>query len=436
MIADIYNKALTNTIYKAIESPHESLMSKSKPSDTSFPIGEKELTWMMALTMALNAMALDTMLPAFPNMQADFRLLGNDVQYIVGVYLVGMGVGSLFYGPLSDRYGRKYIMLWAIISFAIFSIACAFTPSYIILLLLRFAQGLCGAAMGVLVMSIIRDKFEGDAMAKRMSMIFLTFMIVPIIAPSIGQIILWFAPWQFIFLGLSGLALLMALWVSMRLPETLSPDNIIPIEAKLITNIWKKVVFHRSAFAYICASGMTQAGLYGYLSSAQQIFDIVFDADDFFVIGFAIIAIGIAITNYTNSQIVMRFGARRVSHSALFLFIFCGILQVVTAYFMPQSLVLFLIIITLNMAMIGFTSSNFSSIAMQPFGAMAGAASSFQTFLRTALGGIFGAIIGQQFNGTMLPISLGFAVTGMIALCFILWAENGKLFTRPNAPRV
>ncbi len=404
----------------------------SDESSNDLPISPIELTWMMALTMALNAMALDSMLPAFPALQSAFGLDGNEVQYIIGIYLVGMGAGAIIYGPLSDRYGRKPIMLSTISLFSFFSLASCFAPNFTLFLLLRLAQGLCGAAMGVLVISIIRDKFEGDAMAKRMSLIFLTFMIVPIIAPSIGQAILWGASWHYIFFGLAGIAIIMAFWISRRLPETLDPKNIIPIKPKLIAKTWKYVASNGHATAYIGASGMTQAGLYGYLSSAQQIFDITFGAADFFIYGFAIIAIGIAVTNFTNSKIVMRFGTRRVSHSALFMFILCGFLQIAAAYFYPQSLTLFIIVITVNMAMIGFTSSNFSAIAMQPFGAMAGTASSFQTFLRTLIGALLGALIGQQFDGTMLPVSIGFASTGVIALMLILYAEKGKLFTRPN----
>lgn len=414
------------------QSSQNSDLPPNGPKANALPIGPFELTWMMALTMALNAMALDSMLPAFPQIQSSFGLNGNEVQYMIGVYLIGMGAGAIIYGPLSDRYGRKPIMLSTMILFAIFSLACGFTNNFIIMLWLRLAQGLCGAAMGVLVMSIIRDKFEGDAMAKRMSLIFLTFMIVPIIAPTIGQAILWVADWHYIFILLSAIAIIMSIWVSRRLPETLAPEHKIPIKPAVIAKTWKFVIANRHATAYVAASGMTQAGLYGYLSSAQQIFDIVFDAADFFVIGFAIIAIGIAICNFTNSRIVMRFGARRVSHSALFAFIFFGLLQIAAAYYFPLSLPLFLGLITVNMAMIGFTSSNFSAIAMQPFGAMAGTASSFQTCLRTVIGAALGALIGQQFNGSMLPVAIGFAASGIIGLILILYAEKGKLFTRPN----
>jgi DHA1 family bicyclomycin/chloramphenicol resistance-like MFS transporter len=161
-------------------------------------------------------------------------------------------------------------------------------------------------------------------------------------------------------------------------------------------------------------------------------FDKVFNAADFFTIGFAIIAIGIAVSNFTNARIVERFGARRVSHTALFTFITLGALQLLAAQFAPKSMPLFLLLLTGNMAMVGFIGSNFSSIAMTPFGHVAGAASSFQTFVRTALAASLGAIIGQQFDDSVFPVALGFLCCGLAALILVLWCEKGKLFTRPG----
>ena len=161
-------------------------------------------------------------------------------------------------------------------------------------------------------------------------------------------------------------------------------------------------------------------------------FDRVFHAADFFTIGFAIIAIGIAASNFTNSRIVERFGARRVSQTALLTFIALGGLQLLAATFVPTSLPIFMVLLTGNMAMIGFIGSNFSSIAMTPFGHVAGAASSFQTFVRTALAASLGAFIGQQFNGTVFPVALGFFSCWLVALGLVLWCEKGKLFTRPG----
>ena len=228
------------------------------------------------------------------------------------------------------------------------------------------------------------------------------------------------------------MAVAAAIWVYYRLPETLHPENVIPIEPHALAKAWRKVVVHRNAAGYMLGAGIVQGALFGYLNSSQQTFDKVFGAADFFTIGFAIIAVGIAVSNFTNSRIVERFGARRVSQTALLIFITLGALQLLAAKFAPTSMPIFLILLTGNMAMIGFIGSIFSSIAMTPFGHVAGAASSFQTFVRTALAASLGAFIGQQFDGTVYPVALGFLSCGIVALGLVLWCEKGKLFTRPG----
>jgi MFS transporter, DHA1 family, multidrug resistance protein len=395
--------------------------------------GQKELVTMMAALMALNALAIDTMLPAFQQMRDSLRISNpNDIQYVISIYLLGMGIGSIIYGPLSDRYGRKTILVPTIIGYAIFSFACRLSPSFEFLMAMRLAQGLCGASMGVLVSAIIRDSFAGDKMARHMSTIFMVFMIVPVIAPTIGALIIKVAPWRSIFDLFAFLAVAVALWVSRRLPETLDPANVILIEPRTIASGWKTVSTHRSALGYVLAGGVVQGALFGYLNASEQLFSVSFNARDFFPIGFAIVALGIAAANFTNSRIVERYGARRVSHGALFLFITLGILQFLAARYVPNSLPLFLVLITFNMALIGFLGSNFSSIAMQPFGEMAGVASSFQQATRTILGAVIGAIIGGQFIQSVAPIAIGFLICGLISLSFVLWCEKGKLFTRPR----
>lgn len=396
-------------------------------------IGDRELTVMMASLMALNALAIDSMLPAFPYMVGGLGLTdANRIQFVISVFLAGTGVGALVHGPLSDRFGRRPILLIATVGAAIFSIACSISPSFEMLLAMRFAHGLMAAAMGVLVISVIRDQYEGDAMARRMSTIFLIFMIVPIIAPTVGQLVLLFAGWRTIFDLMAVMALVAAFWVYRRLPETLAPENVIPIEPHALAKAWGKVLFNRNAAGYMLGAGIVQGALFGYLNSSPQMFDKVFGAADFFTIGFAIVAIGIAVSNFTNARIVERFGARRVSQTALLSFIVLGALQLAAAIFAPKSLPLFLVLLTANMAMVGFIGSNFSSIAMTPFGDVAGAASSFQSFVKTALAASIGAGIGQQFNGSAVPVAAGFLVCGLAALALVLWCENGRLFTRPG----
>ncbi|CAN1509033.1 ProP Permeases of the major facilitator superfamily [Sphingomonadaceae bacterium] len=391
---------------------------------------------MMAAIIALNALAIDAMLPAFPRMVNGLGLSDpNDVQYVIVIYLLANGIGSLFHGPLSDRFGRRPILIGAIVGYILSAFACRFATSFDMLMATRIAQGLCGAALSVLVTSIIRDQFEGDAMAKRMSTIFLIFMAVPIIAPLVGSAILVFAGWRSIFDMMAFLAIAMLIWVGLRLPETLHPDAATPIQFGALTRAWRMVVTHRTANSYLIAGGIAHGALFGYLNSSQQIFDKGFGVPEFFPFGFAIVAIGIACANFTNARVVERFGARRLSQSALVGFILLGLLQLLAAWLAPQSLPLFLILITLNMAMIGFVGSNFSSIAMQPFGAVAGSASSFQSFVRTIMSALIGAWIGQQFTGSVVPMASGFLLCGLAALALVAFGERGQLFTRPGTTK-
>jgi MFS transporter, DHA1 family, multidrug resistance protein len=416
-------------------APHRAMMNSPTPAlaTPKADIGERELVVMMASLMALNALAIDSMLPAFPRMAKGLALADtNHIQYVISVFLAGTGIGALFHGPLSDRFGRKPVLVWAVLASAIFSFACSFSNSFAMLLTMRFLHGLSAAAASVLVASIIRDKFEGDAMAKRMSTIFLVFMIVPIIAPTLGQFILLFAGWRTIFDVMAFMCIAAALWTIRRLPETLKPENVIPIQLKPLTKAWKTVVLHRGAAGYMLGAGIVQGALFGFLNSSQQAFDKVFGAAEFFTTGFAIVAMGIAVSNFTNARIVERFGARRVSQAALLVFITLGLLQLGAAIYAPTSMVLFLIFLTGNMAMVGFIGSNFSSIAMSPFGAVAGAASSFQTFTKTILAASIGALIGQQFDGSVVPIASGFILCGLVSLALVFWGEKGKLFTRPG----
>lgn len=400
------------------------------------PLPSREFVAMMAAIMALNALAIDTMLPALPEMAQMMGVASaNSQQYVISLYFAGLGIGSLLHGPLADRYGRKRVIMVCLIGYIIAALASGLATSWTMLLVMRFTHGLFGAAMGVVSQAIIRDRTSGDAMAKLMSMIFLIFMIVPIIAPSIGQGILLFASWHWIFLALAGGGAIMALWVALRLPETLDPADVAPISPSGLARTWAGVATHRSAMAYMLASSIATGANFGFLNSSQQIFSETFDRADIFPLAFASVAGTMAAANFFNSRIVLRFGARRVSQSALIGFILISLLQWVAAG-VGEPMGVFLVLIALNMSMIGFIGANFSSIAMEPFGHVAGSASSFQNSVRTLVAAGLGAGIGQLFDGTTQPLALGFAACGSIALALIIWGEHGKLFTRPNPPRL
>ena len=398
--------------------------------------GDREMVFMMAMVMALNALAIDSMLPALPAIGEGLGVVTpNDRQYVISTYLFGIGAGSLVYGPLSDRFGRKGVLVPALFAYVAFSIGCGLATSFPILLALRFGHGLVSAALGVIVVAVIRDLFSGDAMAKRLSMIFLVFMIVPAIAPTMGAGITLFASWRAIFIVLAVMGVVMILWLR-RLPETLRAEDVRPLDLRTMIAGWATVTRHRRAAGYMIASGMMQGALYGYLNSSEQIIADIFDARSWFPLVFACVALGIATANFSNAAIVERFGARRVSQSATFAFMATSIVQIGVALSGAETLWMFTVLMMVNVGLIGFIGSNFGSIAMEDFGHMAGVASSYQSFAKTLLAAAVGALIGQQYDGTTLPLAYAFLISGAVGLTLVFWAERAKLFTRPGtAPK-
>lgn len=398
--------------------------------------GDREMVFMMAMVMALNALAIDSMLPALPAIAEGLGVaVANDRQYVISTYLFGIGAGSLIYGPLSDRFGRKGVLVPALFAYVAFSIGCGLATSFPMLLALRFAHGLVSAALGVIVVAVIRDLFSGDAMAKRLSMIFLVFMIVPAIAPTMGAGVAALMGWRSIFIVLAVMGVVMILWLR-RLPETLDPADVRPLDARTMIAGWATVTRHRRAAGYMIASGMMQGALYGYLNSSEQIIADIFHARSWFPLVFACVALGIATANFSNAAIVERFGARRVSQSATFAFMATSIIQILVALSGAETLWMFTALMMVNVGLIGFIGSNFGSIAMEDFGHMAGVASSYQSFAKTLLAATVGALIGQQYNGTTLPLAYAFLISGVVGLTVVTWAERGNLFTRPGtAPK-
>ncbi|WP_234715635.1 multidrug effflux MFS transporter [Sphingopyxis macrogoltabida] len=398
--------------------------------------GDREMVFMMAMVMALNALAIDAMLPALPAIGATLGVtVANDRQFVISIYLLGTAIGSLVYGPLADRFGRKGVLVPALVAYTVFAIGCGLATSFPMLLALRFAHGMVSAALGVIVVAVIRDLFAGDAMAKRMSLIFLVFMIVPVIAPTLGAGVAAIAGWRWIFLVLAVMGVVMLVWLR-RLPETLAAEDVRPLDWRTLIAGWATVTRHRRATGYMIAAGVMQGALFGYLNSSEQIIAEVFGSRALFPLVFACVAIGIAIANFSNAAIVERFGTRRVSQTAVFAFMATSLAQIAAALSGVETLAMFTVLMMVNVGLIGFIGSNFGSIAMEDFGHMAGVASSYQSFARTLLAASAGALIGQQYDGSTLPLAYAFVSCAVAGLLLVLWAERGKLFTRPGtAPK-
>lgn len=414
------------------------MLSNNNP-EIARTMGGRETIAMMALVMALQALAVDAMLPALGFIAGDLGVTDpNRRQLVIGAFMLASGFASLFPGSLADRYGRRPVLLSCIGLYIVFSIGCALVTSFDALLVMRVLQAIGCGGLAVLPGAIIRDRFSGDQMAKQMSIISMVFLVVPMLAPSIGQIVLLFAGWRWIFVFLAAMAVIMGTWVFIRLPETLNPEYRQPIRPMAIAVNMAGAATNRSAIGYVLGGAMTFGGLIGYVNCSQQLVAEHFGAGETFPLLFGLSALMMAMANFSNSRIVERFGARRVSHTAVLAFIAVSAVQVWFASGTGQTLWQFMPLMIMNMVLIGFIGANFGSIALQPFASTAGSASSMHAFLRMVIGSVIGIAVGQAYNDTALPLAIALLVSGLLSLSLVLFSEKGKLFRRihpPGTPR-
>jgi DHA1 family bicyclomycin/chloramphenicol resistance-like MFS transporter len=409
------------------------MAARAIPDQTKAPLGERELIWMMAMLMALQAFGIDAILPALDEMAAALSIPGNDRQFLIGAYLLAAGIGTLVPGALADRFGRRPILLCSISVHIALSIASIFATSFEMLLMIRCTQGFFGAGIVALPPAIIRDRVGGDKMARMMSLIFVIFLMVPALAPSVGEAILLVADWRMIFAAMALQGIVMGAWVYYRLPESLRPENMQPIEPRVIGRNMIRALSLPSTVGYIFGSSVVFAALFGFINSSQQLIAESFGAEENFAAIFGFCAGSMAFASWSNSRIVERFGARRVSHSALFLFIGVSAVQVWFAFQPDQTLWSFIPMMATNMMLLGFIGSNFGAIAMNPFFTIAGAASSAHGFVRMTTAAVLGAVIGYAFDGTARPLAVALLASGLVCLCLVLFSEKGKLFGPPDS---
>ncbi|HEY9058085.1 MAG TPA: multidrug effflux MFS transporter [Aurantimonas sp.] len=411
-------------------------MSNASTNNQTRGLPYWELVTMIACLMAMNAAAIDIFIPAMQEMGSALGVAdANQRQLVITAYILGFGSAQIVYGTLSDRFGRRPILFFGLGVYVLASVAAIFAPDFETVLALRAIQGVGAAATRVIAVSVVRDSFDGRRMASVMSLVMMVFMAVPVIAPNIGQLIMLFGDWREIFLAIGVFGVAVAIWTAIRLPETLHPENRRELTAKRIIEAFRIVLTNRVAFGYTVATALIFGVLFGFLNQAEQLYTEVYGLGPTFTLVFAATAVFMALASFLNARLVENLGMRRLSHGALIGFLFLAVIHLVVAYAMGGAAPLwfFVPMLTVNFCLFGFIGTNFNALAMDPLGHVAGTASSVLGFMQTFGGGLFGAVIGYFYDGTVVPILVGFMVLSIAALGSVLLAE-GRLFEARNAP--
>ncbi|MGN6309075.1 MAG: multidrug effflux MFS transporter [Xanthobacteraceae bacterium] len=389
-----------------------------------------EFVAIVASIIALNPLAMDMMLPALPNIGASFGISdGNYLQSVLSVFLLGFGIGQFAMGPLSDRFGRRPVLLGGMVLYGLASLLALFTRSFEMLLVARALQGLGTAATRVIATSIVRDCYAGRRMASVMSLVMMIFVAVPIVAPSFGQAVMVGGQWRGIFIVLMAYGLLALAWSALRLPETLPASGRKPLTVRQVLDSFRQTITNRQTIGYALAAAGVQGTLFGYVFSSEQVFTEIYHLGHYFPLAFATIAIGIALAGFLNSRLVIRLGMRVISHTALVIYALVAAVMLVAASTHMLPLALYMALSALALFTFGLMMSNFTALAMEPQGHIAGTASSLYGSITTLIGIGIGVTLGQLYDGTLLPFAVGSLVCTLASIGIVLVTERGRMFT-------
>ncbi len=399
--------------------------------------GFAEFVLLIAGMMALVSFSVDNLLPAFAPIREELGVLhANHTQLIVTVFLVGFALMQLVWGPLADSLGRRPVVFAGFALFILGTVIAVQSSGFTELLAGRALQGMGAAAVRVLANTIVRDRFEGREMARVLSLTMMIFVIVPVLAPATGSLILLIGDWRLIFLAMLAMAMTVALWFALRMPETLNPAHRAPLSARAIAGRFLLVARNRETLGYAAAMGMMFACLVGYVVSSPQIFQTdVYPLGPWFPLAFGGVAASMGVAVLGNALLVRRLGMRRLSHGGLVGFMILSALLLAAALMTEgrPPLWLFAPHLALTLCFFTLTMPNFNAMAMAPLGAMAGTAASAIGAATTLAGALFGFAIGGAFDGSVIPLAAGFLLLGGLALAAVIWAERGRLFRPASA---
>jgi DHA1 family bicyclomycin/chloramphenicol resistance-like MFS transporter len=388
---------------------------------------------LMAVMMSFIALSIDAMMPALGQIGMDLNVQNpNDVQYVISFIFIGLAVGILFFGPFADSFGRKNAIYLGMSIFLIGCVASIVSTSFNIMLAGRVLQGMGAASCRVSTMCMIRDKFEGNNMAKVMSFIMIIFILSPALAPSLGQGVLFFASWRAIFVMMFIIGAAGVIWLALGQEETLAREKRRPFRLKPILEAVHETLNNRIARGYTIASGLIFGAFVAYLNSAQQILQEQYRLGDAFALAFGFLALGIGLASFANTRWVYRYGMEYLCRRSLITMVIASaVFAPIAMYFAGHPpLILLMGFLFINFFCCGLLFGNFNTMAIHPLGHIAGSASSVIGCLQTLLSAGLGAYIGALYNGTVIPLILGFLILGTLSLILVFRLSDYPAFQR------
>jgi DHA1 family bicyclomycin/chloramphenicol resistance-like MFS transporter len=381
-----------------------------------------EFIVLMAMMMSLTALSIDAMLPALSIIGNDLGVKNpNDNQLMISALFLGLAFGQLIYGPISDSTGRKFPLYGGLIIFVLGSLISIFATSLTFMIIGRSIQGFGLASPRTISVAMIRDQFKGREMAKVMSFIMMIFILVPTVAPGVGQLILLVANWKAIFLFIMAMALLILIWFGTRMPETLKEENRIPFSFQRIGKSLVEIFSSKIALGYTITAGLVSSAFIGFLNSAQQIFQDQYSLGAKFPFYFGVLAMSVGLASFFNSKMVMRYGSQTMVKAAISALVLIAILFAIIIPNLGATTPLWLTMVYLvtTLFCIGILFGNLNSMAMEPLGHIAGIGSAMVGSISTFVAVGIGTVIGLKYDGTILPIIYGFAGSGGLSLILI-----------------
>jgi len=388
-----------------------------------------EFVMLVAALIAFGALGVDSMLPALPAIGRAFHVQNDNVlQWIIGAYFLGTGVGQLVFGSLSDWLGRKRVLMAGAGVYVVLMLAAPLMPSLGLLIALRALQGFAAASTSVITRSIVRDLYSGARMAKVMSISFMIFLSVPILAPSFGQLVLLVFPWQAIFLIIAVLGLLICGWAWLRMPETHPHDKRFRPDLAHLRRVTFFVATEPSSLFYTLALMFLVASLLCYVSLMPQIFTAGFHQPGWMAPVFAACAGTMSGAALLNASLVEKLGSRRISHLSLTALAVISALHFVWAWSGHETIPSFVLLQALTMGCFSLTTSNFGAISMEKVGHVAGTAASIQGVVTSVGGSIIGGMIGQRWDGHIALLPLTACACALVGLGLVAFGEKGRLY--------